>query len=132
MVIKQHQLDHVYESPITQEDDDDDMFGEDIELEELDITAIVGEKNKLETTTSDIFEDLPLEELEDALTKVERSSVTGRLPKPTSAMTEKSNRANLIVTKVESRNRGHNNSISTFFFFFRRKEKSLHVMSLPT
>jgi hypothetical protein len=62
------------------EEEDDSMFGDDLALEELDLTAIIEKKKKQdlinaknETTSTDLFDDLPLDELGDVLLKAENN-----------------------------------------------------------
>ncbi|KAI7899573.1 DNA replication factor Dna2-domain-containing protein [Cokeromyces recurvatus] len=49
------------------------MFGDDIALEELDISAIIKAEKKLDLSSSDIFDDLPLEELGEVLNRAENT-----------------------------------------------------------
>lgn len=50
------------------DDDDDAMFGDDIALDELDISAIINANKKPELTmSSDMFDDLDMDELNDLI-----------------------------------------------------------------
>ncbi|KAI9487574.1 MAG: DNA replication factor Dna2-domain-containing protein [Benjaminiella poitrasii] len=53
--------------------EDESIFGDDIALEELDISSIVKPEKKIDLSSSDIFDDLPLEELDEILSKAESS-----------------------------------------------------------
>jgi hypothetical protein len=78
-------LDHLLPTPIATpktaqqptEEEDDSMFGDDLALEELDLTAIIEKKKKEDMISSndanstDLFDDLPLDELGDVLLKAE-------------------------------------------------------------
>lgn len=63
-------------------EEDDTMFGDDLALEELDLTAIIEKKKyqdmisitpKEDMTINDSFDDLPLDELGDVLMKAEKN-----------------------------------------------------------
>ncbi|GAN02316.1 DNA helicase [Mucor ambiguus] len=91
---KRQKTDHVQEvieaplpasHQVNHDDDDDDMFGDDIALEELDLSTIVSNANKNAELTmgSDMFDDLDMDELNDLIQAVEaRPSQPQPAPSP--------------------------------------------------